>query len=43
MRTILLRALARFARQLALTSPAPFPLLPGMPPRTPTALDAPGR
>ncbi|MEV0532872.1 hypothetical protein [Kitasatospora sp. NPDC050463] len=29
MRTILLRTLARFARQLALTSPVPFPLLPG--------------
>ncbi|SDT32579.1 hypothetical protein SAMN05216371_1902 [Streptomyces sp. TLI_053] len=25
----LLRAVARFARQLALTSPLPFPLLPG--------------
>ncbi|MER7703208.1 hypothetical protein ABTX81_09950 [Kitasatospora sp. NPDC097605] len=29
MRTYLLRAVARFARQLALTSPLPFPVLPG--------------
>lgn len=29
MRTLLLRTLARFARQLALTSPVPFPVLPG--------------
>lgn len=40
MRTILLRALARFARQLALTSPLPFPVLPGALPHTLAAVDA---
>ncbi|MFF1908350.1 hypothetical protein [Kitasatospora sp. NPDC058218] len=40
MRTILLRALARFARQLALTSPVPFPFLPGTFPHPLAAADA---
>ncbi|MFF2349611.1 hypothetical protein ACFVVL_07510 [Kitasatospora sp. NPDC058115] len=35
MRTYLLRAVARFARQLALTSPLPFPVLPGAQPGFP--------